>query len=365
MNRKFYFSLLGLALTVATAVALVVGYNPGTKAAPLNSAVAALPASDFVIVMDARRVLNETLPAVLAGNPAMLARLNTKLSDFERETGINPRSFESLAIGGRISSSSSMRDPRMVIVARGSFNADELLNTAFTALKNRGQLQKDEQQYEGRRIFLLSPSPKQTKSGVAVQQGTTPVLSGEPSTDVIVRTDVKVEKMAVTVLDSNTLAFGNLESVRAAVNASLGRERVDDHLVQMATRDAGAIIGFSGKIPQEITQKAVASSNDPFTKYFSSIREFYGSFSLAGDEAASFVALKTETAEQASELTQVINSFKSLMALGAGRGAGNDPTQNKSLADFLKGLSITAQGNEIQIDLKLSQSSLVPLTRIF
>jgi hypothetical protein len=364
MNRKFYFSLLALALTVATAVALVMGYNTGTKAAPVNSAVAALPASDFVIVVDVRRVLNETLPAVLAGNPAMLARLNTKLGDFEKETGINPRSFESLAIGGRITSSSNMRDPRMVIVARGSFNADELLNTAFTALKNRGQLQKEEQQYEGRTIFLLSPVHKQTKSGAAVQ-GTTAVLGGEPTTDVIVRTDVKAEKMAVTVLDSNTLAFGNLQSVRAAVNASLGRERVDDYLVQMATRDAGAIVGFSGKIPQEVTQKAVASSNDPFTKFFSSIREFYGSFSLMGDEAASFVALKTETAEQASELTQVINSFKSLMALGAGRGAGNDPAQNKSLTDFLKGLSITAQGNEIQIDLKVSQSSLVPLTRIF
>ena len=358
MNRKFYFSLLALALTLASVVALAVGSYTRTKAAPLNSAAAALPASDFVIVLDARRVLNETLPAVLAGNPATLARLNAKLNDFEKETGINPRSFESVAIGGRISS--TMRDPRMVIIARGSFNADELLNTAFTALKNRGQLQKEEQQYEGRTIFLLSPPRKQAKSGNTAST-TTPILTGEAATDVIVRTDVKVDRMAVTVLDANTLAFGNLESVRGAVNASLGRERVDDYLVQMATRDAGALVGFSGRIPQDVTQKAAASSNDPFTKYFSSIREFYGSFSLTGDEVASSVALKTETAEQASELMQVISSFKSLMALGA----SHDSSQNKTLTDLLKGLSINAQGNEIQIDLKLAQSSLVPMTRIF
>lgn len=362
MNRKFYISLLAFALTLATAVALVVGYNSGTKAAPLSSAVAALPASDFVIVVDARRMLNETLPAVLASNPALLAKMNAKLNDFERETGINPRSFESLAIGGRISSSRP-HDQRMVIIARGSFNSDELLNTAFTALKSRGQLQKEEQQYEGKTIFLVSP-PKRVKGDAAVL-GKTPVLSGEPVAKVVVRTGGKVDKMAVTALDANTLAFGNLESVRAAVDASLGRERVDDELVQMATRDAGALVGFSGKIPQNISQKASASSNDPFTKYFSAIREFYGSFSLTGDEAATLIALRTETAEQASELTQVINSFKSLMALGAGHGASNDPARNKSLTDFLKGLSISAQGNEIQIDLKFSQSSLVPLTRIF
>ena len=34
--------------------------------------------------------------------------------------------------------------------------------------------------------------------------------------------------MAVVALDANTLAFGDLKSVRAAIDASLGRERVDD-----------------------------------------------------------------------------------------------------------------------------------------
>jgi hypothetical protein len=250
----------------------------------------------------------------------------------------------------------------MIIIARGSFNSDDLLNTAFTTLKNRGQLQKEEQQYEGKTIFLLS-SPRHMK-GDADTSGKTAVLSGEPVGKVTVRKG-RGDKMAVTVLDSNTLAFGNLESVRAAVDASLGRERVDDALVQLATRDAGAIIGFSGKIPQDVTQKAVTRSNDPFTKYFSSIREFYGSFSLTGDEAASSVALRTETAEQASELTKIIDSIKSFMALGMGPQTSGNSQQSKSLTDLLKGLRVYAQGNEIQIDLKFSQSSLLPLTRIF
>jgi hypothetical protein len=361
MNRKFYFSLLALALTVATAVALVVGFNNGTKAAPQNSAVAAaLPASDFVVVVDMRRVLNEALPAVLAHSAAALAKMNIKLHEFEKETGINPRSFESVAIGGRINPSSAARDPRVVILARGSFNSDELLNRAFTTLKNRGQLQKEEQQYEGKTIHLIS-SHKQAK-GDAATLGKTPVLSGEPMGKVEIRTGRRGGKMAVTALDANTLAFGNLESVRAAVDAGLGRERVDNELVQLATRTPGAIVGFSGRIPQDVTQKAAARSNDPFTKYFSSIREFYGSFQLTGDEAASSVAVRTETAEQANELTHIINSFKSLMSLGAGHGASG---KHKSLTDFLKGVTVNTQGNEIQIELKFSQSSLLPMTRIF
>ena len=365
MKRKFYISILAFALTALAAVALVVGYNR-TKAAPANSAVAALPESDFVIVVDTRRLLSETLPGILANNPAMLAKLNAKLNDFEKETGINPRSFESLAIGGRITSSKP-HDPRMVFIARGSFNSDELLNTAFTTLKNRGQLQKEEQQYQGKNIFLVSPPPKQhkePKGGVAVL-GKTPVLRGEPLADVVIRTDVKVDKMAVTTLDANTLAFGNLESVRAAIDTSKGGERVDDQLVEMATRTQNAIVGFSGKIPQSISQKASLSSNDPFTKYFSSIRQFYGSFTLTGEQAESFVALRTETVEQANELMQIINSFKTLMALGANHKAGGDSAQTKIFDDFLKGLSISALGNEIQINLNLSQSVIAPLTRIF
>src|SRR5947208_3601673 len=118
MNRKFYFSFLAFALTLAATVAFVIGSGAGRAAAP-NSALSALPASDFIISIDVQRALSETLPSLLSSNPAMLSKLNINLEEFQQKTGINPHVFESVAIGGSLNQSfpTTRRDARSVIIA--------------------------------------------------------------------------------------------------------------------------------------------------------------------------------------------------------------------------------------------------------
>jgi len=393
MSRKFYFSFLAFVLTLAATVALVIGYNTKTSAASTNAALSALPASDFVIYFDAQRALNETLPTLLAGNPPLLAKMNAHLDEFQKKTGINPRAFESIAIGGRLSPARP-HDARTVVIARGSFNADELLETAFAAAKANGEkFQKEEQFYEGKKIILIRQSrtskyeaelnekaaaatiqidPVLTKTPPAgsgtgfgpgrnakeSQRPPLEVLEGTPSGKVKIR-----DAMALVVLDNNTLAIGELEGVRAAIDASLGRERVDDELVRLATQTPNAVVGFSGKIPQGLAGKT--SGNSSIEKYFASIRQFYGSLSANGTEAETMLTLRTETAEQASEIGQALNAIKSLSAFGFSRSSSGNATKADSLADLLKGLSITTQGNEVQIDVKIPQGSFAPLIRTF
>ena len=353
MNRKFYVSLLAFALTLLATVAFVVGHNTTSRAASTNAALAALPASDFVISIDAQRALNETLPSFLANNPALLAKMNAKLEEFQRKTGVNLRSVESIAIGGRFNAA-KRHDSNMVVIARGSFNADELVNTAFAAAKAKGEkIQKEEQQYEGKRIILIT-STKSLKAEVETDKNTaTTTLGAEP----------RRNKMAIAVLDSNTLAVGELESVNAAVDASLGRNRVDDELVRLATQTPNAVIGFSGKIPQSFAEKA--SPNKVFEKYFASIRQFYGAFSANAAEAETSLTLRTETAEQANDIGQALNAIKSFSGFGFSRSGGSNSSKADSLADIIKSLSITIQGNEVQLNLSIPQGSIAPLTRIF
>jgi hypothetical protein len=354
MSRKFYFSLLAFALTLSAAVAfIVVGHSTGTRAASTNAALSALPASDFVISIDAQRALNETLPAVFAGNPALLAKMNANLDEFQRKTGINPHSFESIAIGGRISESRP-HDSRMVVIARGSFNADELVENAIAAAKAKGEkFQKEEQQYEGKRIVLIQATRSMKTEADANDNASTATLKVES----------KKDRMAIGVIDSNTLAVGEVEGVRAAVNASLGRERVDEELVRLATQTPNAVVGFSGKLPQGLSAKA--SSRSTIEKYFASIRQFYGSFSADGTDAETLITLRTETAELAAEISQALNTIKSLSAFGFARSGGGNAAKDASIADLLKGLSITTQGNEIQISVKIPQGSIAPLVRTF
>lgn len=351
MNRKFYFSFLAFALTLLATVAFVVGNNTGTRAASTNAALAALPASDFVISIDAQRALSETLPNMLASNPALLARMNAALEKFEKETGINPRSFESVAIGGRLIAGS--HSDSAVVIARGSFNSDVLLENAFAAAKARGEkFQKEEQQYEGKRIILVS-STRNTKAEVE---------TSDKANEATVSIKRSTDKMAIAVLDANTLAFGELESVRSAVDASMGRNRVDDELVRLATQTPNAIVGFSGKIPQSFTEKN-SSGKGSIEKYFASIRQFYGSFSANGTDAETLVAVRTETSEQASDIGQALNTLKTLSAFGFSRSSTGNAAKDNYLADVLKGVSITTQGNEVQINVKIPQSSIDPLMR--
>ncbi|MBA2732277.1 MAG: hypothetical protein H0U54_05240 [Acidobacteria bacterium] len=350
MNRKFYFSFLAFALTLLATVAFVIGNNNGTRAASANAALAALPASDFVISIDVQRGLNETLPGFLAANPALLAKMNAELEKFEKETGINPRAFESIAIGGRLAPGKP-HDSRTIVIARGSFNSDTLLENAFAAVKAKGkEFQKEEQVYEGKRIILISPTRNMKVEVETGDKTTAATLSAEPRRD----------KMAIAVLDSNMLAIGELEGVRAAVDASLGRNRVDDELVRLATQTPTAVVGFSGKIPQSFAEKA--SSKSSIEKYFSSIRQFYGSFGVSGTDAETLVAVRTQTAEQAGEIGQALNTLKTLGGFGFTR-SGGDSAKNNSIADVLKGLSITTQGNEVQINVRIPQASLAPLMR--
>jgi hypothetical protein len=352
MNRKFYFSLLALALLLCATVAFVIGHSARTPSA--NAALSALPASDFVISVDAQRAINETLPSLFSGNPAMMAKMNARLDEFQKETGINPRSFESIAVGGRINSSKSRGGERTVVIARGGFNAEQMLETALTSARAKGEkFQKEEQQYEGKRIILVSPTrtvrtDSETKTDSSSEEAV-PARSHD--------------KMAIAVIDSSTLAAGDLEGVRAAVDASLGRDRVDDELVRLATQQPGAVVGFSGRIPQSLTQKASATSG--IEKYFASIRQFYGSFSANGTDAESVLAVRTETAEQATEISQALNALKALSTFGFPQSIGGAAKQSDSLAELIKGLSITTVGNEVQINVKVPQATIAPLMRTF
>jgi hypothetical protein len=348
MNRRFYFPLLAFALSLLAAVAFVVGRSAGTRAAGATSALAALPASDFVISVDAQRALNETLPALLAANPTALAKFNAELDEFQRKTGINPRTLESIAVGGSFTPGNPRNDTRAVVIARGSFKSDEFLEGAFAAAKAKDpNFQKTEQQYEGRTIFLLS-STRNVKGEIDSGKTLGQVLSESK------------EKMAVTALDSNTIAAGELEGVRAAIDASLGRNRVDDELVRLASETPGAVVGFSGRVPQNAGVKVGDSAIE---KYFASIRQFYGSFSADGADAQARLTLRTETAEQANDLGQALNTLKGLAAFGFSRSGG--PAKDASVGDLLRSLSVTTLNNEVQISVKIPQASFAPLVKNF
>lgn len=392
MKKKIYMLPLAVVLVLASVV-FISGFAGRTVSSAPSNALNALPASDIIITLDTQRLLSETLPTALADNPTLLAKVNDKIQKFQQETGVDMRTFDSLAVGLRFNSDRG-NDFDAVVVARGHFNSNEVIDAGFAAAasKNKNEFQKTEEQYQGKTIFVLVPqkhaasTTTNTSSQVVVNsdkmdakaavvtakpgasKSQSAVIVGkneDPPAPVIVGTqggaeqyDVKLkgskEQMAVVALDANTIAAGDLKSVRAAVDASMGRERVDDELVRMATQNSSALVGFSGRIPQSVKEKMVAGSRGPEAKYIASIREFYGSFTTIGTEAETFIGVRTENAAQATDMSQALNALKMLGGMGMGQsGKGED----NPVAEMLKGLSITTQDNEVQIKLSLNQKA--------
>jgi hypothetical protein len=403
MKKRIYVLSLTLALGLGL-VAFISGYaGRGSAAAPGNDAISALPASDIVVTVDTQRLLSETLPTFFADNPSLLTKLNEKIERFNKETGVDLRTFDSVAVGLRFNSPSG-NDFDAVVIARGHFNANQVIEAGFAAGEKKGEVQRREEQYEGKTIYIAVP---QRRPARVTQKTTTntnstgdlkleknesrvAVLSGSPSVnanasqpalgevadssgrsevavarraddtnqyDVQVRAKKNTDEMAIVALDVNTIAAGDLKSVKAAIDASMGRSRVDDELVRMATQNPSALISFSGKIPQSMTEKMSAAKGGPEAKYLASIRQFYGSFNTVGTEAEAFVAVRTENASQASDISQALNAMKLLGGFSVARPS---KAEVRSLADVLKDLSITATGNEVQIKLNIKQKDLAP-----
>src|SRR6185503_14811491 len=62
-----------------------------------------LPASDAVAIVEVKRMLNETVPGIFAGDAAKLAQANAEVDKFKSKTGIDLRTVDRMTIGVRYS----------------------------------------------------------------------------------------------------------------------------------------------------------------------------------------------------------------------------------------------------------------------
>lgn len=351
MDKRFQsrFALAAIALALTALVGSQLGQrvtantNAGSAVRPTASAqLGALPASDIIIFVDTERVVNDTLPNFLAGDAELFARVNAKLDRFQKETGVDPRSFDSLAVGLRLGAVSS-NDPRFVAIAHGDFVASQLIDTGFAAAQKKENIGRVEEQYEGKTIYILTPPAGRADN--CSRKGKTEAC-----------------RMAVAALDSNTIALGDLESVRATINP--GAPRVDQSLVDLATRNPNAVAGFAGNLPQGAARQFGIRS-DRADKLAASVRQMYGSVSTVGTTAESTLALRTETAEQAREIADGLNGLKFLSKLGFGGRSGGNKAKAEAFSNLIKALSINAQGEEVEIKLNVTQADIAPLMRRF
>lgn len=294
-----------------------------------------LPASDAVAIVEVKRVLNETMPGIFGGDAAKLAQANAEIDKFKTETGIDLRTVDRMTIGVKYSyPSATVTKLDTVAIAHGSFNP----SAVTAAVKKAGANgQPRDEKYRGATITVVKVNDDLKMLGLW---------------------NMRVNELAVCVLDQNTIAFGDPTSVRAAIDAGkAGRAPAD--LIALATRDPNAVAGFGANVTRELLA-SLDLGNDTIAKDVSSIKQAYGSVGSAEDKVALTLVARTDSVEAVKNLGDTVEGLRQLGGIFTMRMA--EP--KKSLADSaLNNLKVTSRGNELEIRTQVTAASLAALVK--
>jgi len=169
---------------------------------------------------------------------------------------------------------------------------------------------------------------------------------------------MKVSELAVCGLDSNTLAIGDLGTVRAAIDAGKkGRASAD--LITLASRDPNAVIGFGANVPSALLAN-LNVGNDTVAKDAKSIRQIYGSLGSIENDLSLLLVARTETTDAAKNLGDTVEGLKQLGGILVTRMQ----QPRKALAqNALDNLKITTRGNEVEIRTRVDAASLASVIK--
>ena len=341
VNKKIYSSLIALVMMLCglggsatlaqkgrSKTSLARAKHATTDAPAKSVILSSLPASDAVMLIDLERLLRDAMPRVL--DQAKLAQANAEIEKFKTRTGIDPRSFDEVAVGMRFNSlPSGTTKVNTVALAHGSFNAGAMV--AAGRLATNGKY--TEEKYKGTTIYDFDLNEQVKMFGLL---------------------NMKVNHLGVSALDDHTLAIGDPIIVRAAIDAYRGGGRVGNDLVQLATRNPNALMGFGANLPQFLTQ-GLSMPNDEIARNLAAVRQVYGSVGATDGGFDSLLIARTENADQAKGLSDTIYALKQFAPLISGRLNG---AHGRLAQSALESLKVTSQGNELQIRLAVAQTDL-------
>lgn len=346
MKRNIYAALLTFAVLLAPLTAATHAQTNRRRAATQRTPVAQaatqdivpLPASDAVVFVDLKRLISEAIPRALAGDAAKLAEVNADIEQFRTRTGIDARAFDRLAVGARLVTlpDGKLKIDNAVAVAHGTFDAGALVAAGRVA--SNGQY--TEQKYGGKSVYVFRPQDRIKLFGLL---------------------SVRASELALTVLDANTIAVGEPEAVRAAINAQAGRGRVSAEMVTLARQNPNAIIGFGGLVPASAT-KGLDLGNAEISRSVASIRQFYGSLGTTADGFDLLTVLRTLNARDAQSLSDTLTALKQFAPLLLARLPGERGRVAQKAIDSLR---VTAQGSEVQLRLDVPQTDIAALVNAF
>jgi hypothetical protein len=288
--------------------------------------VSLLPASEGVMIVDVKRSF-DALPKLLANNQAMLAKVTNSIDSFQSKTGIDIRQFDSIAAGINAKPIANKKyDIDPVVIARGQASAASLIATATRS----GNLKYKEERFGERKIYVFD----------AADLGAAPHAS-----------DRFADGIAVTVIDSTTLAFGSLARVRQTLE---GKTKVGTDLTGLLQLNPSAVTSFAAKMPTGM-KSFLPLENDELGKNIDAIQYVYGNADVAAGLASLHVTARTLQNAEAKSLHETLSG---LQVLGKAFLSGAKGADKQVYVRLIDNVKFSLRANEVNMDLQVPQSDI-------
>ncbi len=338
VTAAFAASLLVFSVVTASFAGYAVSGDPHAQT---NQLLSILPASDVIFVADGKRVFNDALPKVLAGNQKTLKEILTHLDTVQTNTGIDLRKFDSIAGGANIVKTEGGKvKVAPVIVARGTTDTAALIEAAKKAVSGKFK----EETVNGKTMYVVA-----SEDVIAFVKKNTPASANSSKHQAELAK--MMDDMAFAAIDSNTIVAGFTTRVRETLQ---GNSKVNSELVGLLGKKPAGIANFAGKIPGGMST-LLPLDNDLLGSRIDAISAIYGSVDVANAQATVNVTAVTSTPQQAEDLKDTLDGIKNLgrTVLGVARTANN-----KVYSRLLGNLRLSNVGNEVNLDLVIPQADI-------
>ncbi len=323
------FKLLPLALFV------VLSLTHAAIAQNSAAALANLPEADAVLYVSPQRILNEAAPRVLP--PADLAGMRNTFADLKKSAGIDPSTLEYLVIAVRFNKPAadlSFAAPDVLAVVGGDFSSDSLMTLGQLYMQDKARVEK----HGSKSITVIKVDP------IAAQAEKTPLLKA-------------YSEIGIVPLSANSIAIGNMNYLRSAVDAADGNGRISAATIQSLLRDPNALLAATGA-PLAAFAKSIglmglensprASRCDtPFGNFYAAITMTGTNFSLRG-------AMNADNPDTA----KIINNLLSVLMQ-----QGISAIPDKQAQTILQSLKMSARENEIVWEADVPEKTVADFLR--
>jgi hypothetical protein len=324
-------------LAIANSAALA-PTTPATSSPAMQGVInslSQLPEADAMMYINPQRIINEVLPKFLTAKD--LEEMHKGFEAAKTQAGIDPAKIEYLVIAIRFKKPTAdlnFQAPELMVVSSGDFSAEALLGLARMA--SQGRLR--DEKYGNKTIGLMTIEP------IAKESEKNPLLKS-------------FTELGVVALNANTIAAGSPGYLRAAIDAGEGKDRISSAAINWLVRDPNALLSFAGS-PWGSFAKSFGMLGTEATprapRCESKIGDFYAALTM---DATNFMIRGVSNADNPDTAKILANLYTGLLQYAT--SSIKDPIAQS----VLKGLSITAEGDEVLTRADFSQQMVIEMIK--